>query len=149
MKRIISFFLLTLFVSTSGIAQEDRKIEQAIKHRKAAFTLMATYWSRILQTVEGTRPYDPNAVILDAKKVEYLSHLPWEGFVAGSERGDTKAKEDIWLDEDQFKKMAKDLEAKTTNLVKVAELKDQKKLKIAFEQARDSCSACHKEFRKK
>ena len=149
MKRIIPFVLLTLFVSTSSIAQEDRKIEQAIKHRKAAFTLMATYWSRILQAAEGTRPYDPNAVILDAKKVEYLSRLPWEGFVAGSERGDTKAKEDIWLDEDQFKKMAKDLEAKTTNLVKVAELKDQKKLKIAFEQARDSCSACHKEFRKK
>jgi len=45
--------------------------------------------------------------------------------------------------------MAKDLEAKTTNLVKVAELKDQKKLKVAFEKARDSCNACHKEFRKK
>ena len=110
---------------------------------------MATYWSRILQTVDGSRPYDPNAVIVDAKKVEYLSQLPWEGFVAGSERGDTKAKDDIWLEEDQFKKMAKDLETKTVNLVKVAELKDQKKLKVAFEQARDSCNACHKEFRKK
>lgn len=136
-------------VSTVSIAQEDRKIEQAIKHRKAAFTLMATYWSRILQTVEGDRPYDANAVIVDAKKVEYLSRLPWEGFVAGSERGDTKAKDDIWLDEEQFKKLARDLEAKTTNLAKVAELKDPKKLKVAFEQARDVCSACHKEFRKK
>lgn len=149
MKKIISLALLTLFASTASIAQEDRKIEQAIKHRKAAFTLMATYWSRILQTVDGSRPYDPNAVIVDAKKVEYLSQLPWEGFVAGSERGETKAKDDIWLEEDQFKKMAKDLETKTVNLVKVAELKDQKKLKVAFEQARDSCNACHKEFRKK
>lgn len=149
MKKIIWFLIAGLLVSTASMAQEDRKIEQAIKHRKAAFTLMSTYWSRILQTVDGDRPYDANAVIIDAKKVEYLSHLPWEGFVAGSERGDTKAKDDIWLDEEQFRKLAKDLEVKTTNLVKVAELKDPKKLKVAFEQARDVCSACHKEFRKK
>jgi cytochrome c556 len=149
MKKIIWFVVAGLLVSTASIAQEDRKIEQAIKHRKAAFTLMSTYWSRILQTVDGDRPYDANAVIADAKKVEYLSRLPWEGFVAGSERGDTKAKEDIWLEEDQFKKLAKDLEVKTTNLVKVAELKDPKKLKTAVEQTRDVCSACHKEFRKK
>ena len=149
MKKIISLALLTLFVSSSSFAQEDRKMEQAIKYRKAAFTVMSAYWSRILQTVEGDRPYDANAVIVDAKRVEYLSRLPWEGFVAGSERGDTKAKEDIWLEEDQFKKLAKDLEVKTTNLVKVAELKDPKKLKTAVEQTRDVCSACHKEFRKK
>lgn len=149
MKKMILFVLAGVLASTVVMAQEDRKIEQAIKHRKAAFTLMATYWSRILQTVEGDRPYDANAVIIDAKKVEYLSRLPWEGFVAGSERGDTKAKDDIWLDEEQFKKLAKDLEVKTSNLAKVAELKDQKKLKVAFEQARDVCSACHKEFRKK
>lgn len=88
-------------------------------------------------------------VLPEDKKVEYLSRLPWEGFVAGSERGDTKAKDDIWLDEEQFKKLAKELEVKTINLVKVADLKDLKKLKVAFEQARDVCSACHKEFRKK
>lgn len=149
MKKIILLALVTLMVSTASVAQEDRKIEQAIKHRKAAFTLMSTYWSRILQTVDGDRPYDANAVIADAKKVEYLSRLPWEGFVAGSERGDTKAKEDIWLDEDQFKKLSKELELKTSNLVRVAELKDPKKLKVAFEQAKDVCSTCHKEFRKK
>ena len=149
MKKIIWVFLLGFFLSITSMAQEDRKIDQAIKHRKASFTLMSTYWSRILQTVEGDRPYDANAVITDAKKVEYLSRLPWEGFVAGSERGDTKAKDDIWLDEEQFKKLAKELEVKTTNLVKVADLKDLKKLKVAFEQARDVCSACHKEFRKR
>ena len=52
MKKIIYLALLTFLVSTSSIAQEDRKIEQAIKHRKAAFTLMETYWSSILKKVE-------------------------------------------------------------------------------------------------
>jgi hypothetical protein len=38
MKKIIWFVVAGLLVSTASIAQEDRKIEQAIKHRKAAFT---------------------------------------------------------------------------------------------------------------
>jgi hypothetical protein len=44
---------------------QDRKTEQAIKHRRAAFTVMSTYFSRLLQTVEGdtfrdcTAAFDP------------------------------------------------------------------------------------------
>jgi|GEM_PF-4005473 len=34
-------------------------------------------------------------------------------------------------------------------LAKVAETGDVKKIKLAFEQTRDTCNACHKEFRKK
>ena len=36
-----------------------RKAEQAIKHRRAAFVLMSTCFSRLLQTVEGDRPFGP------------------------------------------------------------------------------------------
>lgn len=139
---------LLCFVSFHAAAQ-DRKIEQAIKHRRAAFTLMSTYFSRLLQTVEGDRPFDGKLVIADAKNVELLSRLPWEGFVPGSERGETKAKEDIWFEEERFKKLSNDLETKTTNLSKAAESGDLKKIKQAFEQTRDTCNACHKEFRKK
>lgn len=128
---------------------QDRKIEQAIKHRRAGFTLMSTYFSRLLQTVEGDRPFDARQVAVDARTVEFLSHLPWEGFVPGSERGDTRARDDIWFEEDRFKTMAADLELKTRNLTLAAETGDPKKLKLAFEQTRDVCNACHKDFRKK
>jgi len=139
---------LACAMATSALAQ-DRKIEQAIKHRRAGFTLMSTYFSRLLQTVEGDRPFDARQVGVDARTVEFLSHLPWEGFVPGSERGDTRAKEDIWFEEDRFRKMATDLELKTRNLTLAAETGDLKKLKPAFEQTRDVCNACHKDFRKK
>lgn len=137
------------FLFVSNIFAQDRKIEQAIKHRQGAFTVMSTYWSRLLQTYEGNRPYDAKATIADAKVVEYMSRLPWEGFVPGSEVGNTKAKEDIWLDEEKFHKLARELETKTTALTKAAETNDVKKFKVAFENARDTCSACHKEFRRK
>ena len=127
---------------------QDRKIEQAIKHRRAAFTLMSTYFSRLLQVVEGDRPFDAKLVLNDARMVEVISRLPWEGFAPGTERGDTKAKEDIWFEEERFKKLGSELEGKTMLLAKAAETGDIKRIKVAFGSARDTCAACHKAFRK-
>jgi len=64
---------------------------RAIKHRRAGFTLMSTYFSRLLQSVEGDRPFNPSLVISDARTVETLSRLPWEGFVPGSELAGQRA----------------------------------------------------------
>lgn len=128
---------------------QDRQAEQAIKHRRSAFTLMSTYFSRLLQTVEGNRPFNAKAVIADTKTVELLSQLPWEGFAPGSEKGDTKAKEDIWLEEDKFKLLAKKFQEQATQLAKVGQTGDLAALKVAFEKTRDTCNACHKEFRHK
>lgn len=127
---------------------QDRKIEQAIKHRKAAFTLMATYVNRMVQTVDGYRPFDAKLMAQDARTVELLSKLPWEGFVEGSERGDTRAKDDIWFEEDKFNRYANDLQAKTTAVTAAAESGDLKRFKTAVSQMRDACNTCHKAFRK-
>lgn len=141
--------LLILSSSLLPAMAQDRKSEQSIKHRRAAFTVMSTYFSRLLQTVEGHRPFNALQVKSDAQLVEILSHLPWEGFAPGTEHGETKAKEDIWFEEDRFKKLGADLELKTSALTRAAETSDLKKIKQAFEQTRDACNACHKDFRKK
>lgn len=137
-----------LCLSLTCFAQ-DRKAEQAIKHRRAAFTLMSTYFSRLLQTVEGDRPFDPRQVVADARIVEALSLLPWEGFAPGTERGDTRAKEDIWLEEERFKKLQKELQGKTVDLSRAAESGNLPRLKAEFLQTREVCNACHEEFRRK
>jgi cytochrome c556 len=148
--RIACFLTLSmLFACALPAVAQDRKSEQSIKHRRAAFTLMSTYFSRLLQSVEGDRPFDAKLVRSDAQWVAVLSRLPWEGFAAGSERGDTKAKEEIWFEEERFNQLSAELENKANVLAKVAESGDLKKIKLAFEQTRDTCNACHKEFRKK
>lgn len=145
--RKLGAAIVLLALMTSSAAQ-DRKAEQAIKHRRAAFTLMSTYFSRLLQTVEGDRPFDARLVAADAQMVEILSRLPWEGFAPGSERGDTRVKDDIWLEEDRFKQLAQDLQRQTTELSRVALTGDLGRLKAAFTQVRDTCNSCHKAFRK-
>lgn len=137
-----------LLVVVISSAAQDRKAEQAIKHRRAAFTLMSTYFSRLLQTVEGDRPFDARMVAADAQMVEILSRLPWEGFAPGSERGDTRAKDDIWLEEDRFKQLAQDLQRQTAELSRVASTGDLGRLKSAFMQVRDTCNNCHRAFRR-
>lgn len=140
---------LLMGILPATILAQDRKAEQAIKHRRSAFALMSTYFSRLLQTVEGDRPFNAKAVAADAKTVELLSLLPWEGFAPGSEKGDTKAKEDIWLEEDKFKLLIKKFQEQASNLSKVGQTGDLAALKVAFEKTRDTCNACHKEFRHK
>jgi cytochrome c556 len=143
---VICTFLVAL--PTVTLAQ-DRKAEQAIKHRRSAFSLMSTYFGRLLQTVEGDRPFNAKAVAADTKTVELLSHLPWEGFAPGSEKGDTKAKEDIWLEEEKFKVLAKKFQIQAAYLSQAGQTGDLTALKVAFEKTRDTCNACHKEFRNK
>jgi cytochrome c556 len=102
MAKIARFALvLTVSLVLTWPAQaQDKKIEQAIKHRRAAFTLMSTYFSRLLQTAEGDRPFDAR-LLQPMRTIELLSHLPWEGFAPGTK--EHRAKEDIWLEEERFK----------------------------------------------
>ncbi len=117
----ITVVVLSAALCVSGAHAQDRKVEQAIKHRRAAFVLMSTYFSRLLQTVEGDRPFDTAQV----------------------------AKEDIWLDEDHFKRLAADLQTRTATLSKAAATGQMAPLKSAFESTRNACNDCHKAFRKK
>ncbi len=150
MKSIFKLLMLSaaLLVLPSLSNAQDRKIEQAIKHRKAAFTLMATYVNRMVQTVDGHRPFDAKQMAQDAKAVELLSKLPWEGFVEGSERGDTRAKDDIWFEDEKFKRYATDLQVKTIAVSSAAESGDLKRFGAAVGQMREACNTCHKAFRK-
>lgn len=138
----------SIAIASQAAMAQDRKAEQAIKHRRAAFTLMSTYFSRLLQTVEGDRPFDPALVARDARIVEEISRLPWEGFAPGTERGDTRASEDIWLEEERFRLLSAELQTRTAELSKAAASANLSRIKVAFEATRNACNACHKEFRK-
>ncbi len=150
MKNLLKLLLLSasLLLQSGSANAQDRKIEQAIKHRKAAFTLMATYVNRMVQTVEGHRPFDVKRMIQDARTVELLSKLPWEGFVEGSEHGDTRAKDDTWFERDRFDRYANELQAKSVRVTAAAESGDLKQLSNAVGQMREVCNGCHKVFRK-
>ncbi len=129
-------------------AAQFAKPEDAVKYRKAAFTVMATHFGRIGAVVKGETPYGPS-VAADAKIVETMSHLPFPAFVPGTDAGETRARPEIWSDRAKFDKAAENMQGAVAELAKVAAAGDEGALRGAFGDAGKACKACHDDFRKK
>ena len=142
----LAFAALCLCAPFAASAQLNSS-DAAIRHRKAAFTLMNTYFVRMYQVTEGERPYKPEEMIESARLVEMISKLPWTGFAPGSDSGNTKAKPDIWLEEERFKQLAERMQGEVSRLHAATQTRDLRIIKAAFGRARESCQACHKVFR--
>lgn len=71
-------------------------------------------------------------------------------FPRGTESGaDTRAREEIWTKREQFEKSAKDTHEKAAAFTKAVAANDVGQMRSAFEALDKSCSACHREFRKR
>lgn len=149
MKTAISaaLVLLTAAVSTSAMAQ-FQKPEDAIKYRKASFTVMAAHFGRIGAMANGRVPFDAKVAAENAAIVETLGKLPWAAFVAGTDKGDTRALPDIWKEEAAFKSGADKMQAKLGELVAATKTGNLDSVKTAFGAAGQTCKACHDDYRK-
>ena len=69
-------------------------------------------------------------------------------FPKGSDFGDTEALDSVWSKRAEFEKKAKDTEQKASAFAKAVASKNQSNMQAKFKALSDSCSACHKDFRK-
>ena len=90
-------------IGAAPAAAQFAKPEDAIKYRKAVMTLMGAHVGRIGGVVKGARPFDAAEVQANAAFVETLSKLPFDAFGAGTDKGETRAKPEIWSNPDKFK----------------------------------------------
>lgn len=125
-----------------------QKPEDAVKYRKGALTVMANHFSRIGAMANGRAPFDAKVAADSAAIVETMSRLPWEGFVAGTDKGDTAALPAIWTEQAKFKEGADKLQAATTQLAAAAKTGNLDSVKTAFGATAQTCKACHDAFRK-
>jgi cytochrome c556 len=124
------------------------KPEDAIKYRKASFTVMAAHFGRIGAMANGRVPYDAKAAADSADVVATLSKLPWAAFGEGTDKGDTRAKPEIWKEAGKYKEAADKMQAEIAKLNTAAKAGNIDALKAAFGPAAASCKACHDNFRK-
>jgi cytochrome c556 len=146
-KITVAAMLLGIGLSLPATAQ-FQKPEDAIKYRKAAFTLMGTHLGRIGAMASGRAPFDAKAVADSAELLDRLSSLPWPAFVEGSDRGETRAQPDIWKKLDQFKKDASKMEQDVAKLNAAARSGNLAQIKTAFGPVSKSCKSCHDTYRK-
>jgi cytochrome c556 len=137
----------TLLASLPAAAQ-FQKPEDAVKYRKAAFTLMGTHFGRIGAMVQGRVPFDGPAATANAEIVREISLLPYAGFVdgtSGSEKGQPKA--NVWTERARFDAAAKKMQDEVAKLAVAAKANNLDTLKTAFGAAAAACKACHDDFR--
>ena len=149
MKYAMSFSSALLMLATSLPAQAQfAKPEDAIKYRKASFTVMAAHFGRLGAMANGRIPYDAKAAADNADVVATLSKLPWAAFGEGTDKGDTRAKPEIWKEAAKYKEAADKMQAEIVKLNTAAKAGNIDALKAAFGPTAASCKACHDNFRK-
>jgi cytochrome c556 len=147
-----SIFLATVaaatLLATLPAAAQFQKPEDAVKYRKAAFTLMSTHFGRIGAMAQGRVPFDGAAAAANADIVREISVLPYAGFVegtSGTEKGQPKA--NVWTERAKFDAAAKKMQDEVAKLAVAAKANNLDTLKAAFGAAAPTCKACHDEFR--
>ncbi|MES2537165.1 MAG: cytochrome c [Pseudomonadota bacterium] len=150
MKRLYSALVLTTLMAAPFAAQAQfAKAEDAVKYRQSALTVMANHFGRVGAVVKGDRPYDKAAVEADVAIIETMAKLPWHAFTPGSDLANSKAKPEIWKEQDKFKAASQNLQSDIAKLSAAAKAGDLGMIKTAFGAAGQSCKACHDNYRAK
>lgn len=149
MKRTFAGIALAAMIAVPlSVQAQFAKVEDAVKYRKASFTVMAAHFSRVGAVVKGERPYDKAALEADVALVEMMAKLPWHGFVPESATSDSRAKPEIWKEQAKFKAGADKFQAEVSKLSTAAKSGDLNTIKSAFGSVGQSCKACHDNYRK-
>lgn len=149
MKRLLLASIATLvsLTSLSAVAQ-FQKPEDAVKYRKAAFTVMSAHFGRIGAMASGRAPFDAAAAAANAEIVASMSKLPYAGFVegtSGTDKGTPKA--NVWTERAKFDEEAKKMQDEVSKLAVVAKGGNLDQVKAAFGNAAAACKSCHDHFR--
>lgn len=149
MKRLcISLCTAAGLLAALPASAQFQKPEDAIKYRKSTMFVMNTHMGRLGAMVNGRVPFDAKAAAENADVVLSLARLPWPAFMAGTDKGDTRAAPEIWSEADKFKAGATKMQDDVTKLSAAARTGDLAQLKTAFGAAAQTCKACHDSYRK-
>lgn len=149
MKALASLAWVIPLVGLSAPAMAQfQKAEDAVKYRKSVMTVLGNHFGRIGAMANGRVPFDAQVAADNAALVETLSKLPFVAFMEGTDKGETRAKPDIWTDPAKFKQSAEKMQTEVAKLSAAARTGSLDSVKAAFGAAGESCKACHDAFRK-
>ena len=148
MKTTILFAAALGSLLALPAAAQFQKPEDAVKYRKAGYTVMSTHFARIGAMAQGRVPFDGAAAAANADIVVTMSKLPFAGFVdgtGGTEKGMPNAK--VWSEKAKFEAAAKKMQDEVVKLSAAAKTNNLDQLKTAFGSAAGTCKACHDDYR--
>ena len=142
--------VLVVVAVTGGIAWGAfAKPDDAITYRKAVMQVIGQHFNQMAAVVKGGQPYDQATFELNARIVSLMATLPWEAsLVSGSYGEGTTLKEKAFKDREDYMAAAKAFEAAGQDLLTAAQGGDLGAIKSKFGATAQTCSRCHKAYRK-
>ena len=148
--KLVASLILVVVASTSALSAHAQfaKAEDAIKYRKSALSVMGTHFGRVAAMANGRIPFDAAGAASNAAIAEAMSKLPYVAFGEGTDKGDTKARPEIWSERAKFDAAAQKMQGEMTKLAMVAKGGNLDAIKAQVGATGGSCKACHDDFRK-
>jgi cytochrome c556 len=149
MKTIASLVLAaTALAFVAPASAQFAKPEDAIKYRKSALFVMQQNFSRLGAMAAGKAPFDAKLAAESAAAAEFVGKLPWAAFGEGTDKGDTRAKPEIWKEQAKFQEYADKMQAEMAKLAIAAKAGNLDGIKTAVGATGGACKACHDAYRK-
>lgn len=150
MKKLRTF-VLAAFAACVVIpaSAQFAKTEDAIKYRQSALFVMQQNFGRVAGMAAGKIPFDAKVAVESAAVAEFVAKLPWAGFGPGMDKGESKAKSDIWTNKAKFDDYASKLQTEMAKLNLATKSGNLDNIKVAVNATGGACKSCHDDFRNK
>jgi cytochrome c556 len=129
-------------------AAQFRNAEAAIKYRQSAMSIQNNHLGRLFAMTNGQVPFDAKAAQENIEIVALLnSRVQFAAFTDGSDKGNTKAKPEIWMEKDKWTAAVAKSQDDVNKLVAAGKTGNQEQIKVAVGAVAASCKACHDAYR--
>ena len=137
----------TLLAAAALPLHAQMKPEDQIKQRRSAYAIIGSNFGNLGAMAQGKKAYNKDEAARTAQLVAALADYPRGFFGEGTDKGDTKAKPELWKNRSDFDaKMDKFIQAARALPQNVG---DEGALKKAVADTGATCKACHDDYRAK
>ena len=139
--------LVTTLTALPAAAQ-FRNTDAAIKYRQSAMSLQGNHMARVFAMANGQVPFDAKVAAENIEIVAMLNRLQFTAFIDGSDKGNTRAKPEIWSEKDKFNAAIAKSQEDVLKLAAAGKTGNLDQIKAAAGAVGESCKACHDAYQK-
>src|SRR5471032_347626 len=137
-----------LAATAVAVQAQQVKLEDQVKYRRAAYTLMSLNFGSLGAMAQDKKPYNQEEATRNADFVAMLSTVPRNYFGEGTDK-DTKAKPEIWSHRADFDANMDKMVGEAQKLPAAVRAGDMAAFKKQVGDVSSACKACHDEYRLK
>jgi len=152
-STVSRIFAITCILGTSSmigpieLIAQDEEVPPAIEYRQSVMSSIASTRGLLTAVVDDEVPYR-NHLLEHAVSLNRLAVLAADIFPAGSGGDNTRARDEIWEDTEEFKAALTAFQNASSELLESVYTGDLNAIQDDIGSVGRTCSGCHRPFRK-